>query len=202
MSELDYDLEPEVGCPNDDPNNVAFVRETSTIRGCNVVEEYVECKMYLLAAGFGFENMSLGMTPVSKVETPLPLFAVGIVVVGHADKVLVEIETEAKRVLGSFGLREYDALEMVNIPNGCWLNRGLEQMAVPYTPRPLPGSDVSQVANKKRKAEVSKKPSAKRVKAGPSQALQSTTVPPPPKTGLAKKIGVLKISRSNVKSGP
>jgi hypothetical protein len=78
--------------------------------------------MYPLAVGFGFESMPLGITPVSKVETPLPLFAVGTVAVEHVDRVLAEIETEAKRVLGSFGPREYIALRMVNILNDDRLN--------------------------------------------------------------------------------
>jgi hypothetical protein len=78
--------------------------------------------MYPLAVGFGFESMPFGITPVSKVETPLPLFAVGTVAVEHVDRVLAEIETEAKRVLGSFGPREYIALRMVNILNDDRLN--------------------------------------------------------------------------------
>jgi hypothetical protein len=40
--------------------------------------------MYPQAAGFGFKNVTLGMTPVSKVETPLPLFAVENIDVEHA----------------------------------------------------------------------------------------------------------------------
>jgi hypothetical protein len=51
--------------------------------------------MYPLAAGFGFDSVPLGMTPVSKVETPLPLFAMGNVAVKHGDRLLAENETEA-----------------------------------------------------------------------------------------------------------
>jgi hypothetical protein len=167
MSELDYAIEPEVECSNNDPNDV--------------VEEYVACKMYPLALGFGFESMPLGTTPVSKVETPLSLFAVGTIAVGHTDRVLVEIEIEAGRVLGSFGPREYDAFRIVNILNGDRLNRVLEQVWVPYAPRPLPGSEASQLANKKQKAEVSKKLGAKRAKAGPGRAPPSKMALPPPK---------------------
>jgi hypothetical protein len=77
MSKLDYAVELEVECLDNNPNDAAFVRATATIRGCDVVKEYVVCKMYLLVVGFGFESMPLGMTPMSKVETPLPLFTVG-----------------------------------------------------------------------------------------------------------------------------
>jgi hypothetical protein len=79
MGELDYALESEVECMNNDPNDVAFVRATATIRGRDVVEQYVACKIYPLAASFGFESAPLGTTPMSKVETALPLFAVGTI---------------------------------------------------------------------------------------------------------------------------
>jgi hypothetical protein len=70
--------------------------------------------------------MPLEMTPVWKVETPLPLFAMGTIAVEHADHFLAEVETKTKKVLGSFGLREYDALRVANIPNGGRLNHVLK----------------------------------------------------------------------------
>jgi hypothetical protein len=73
---------------------------------------------------------------------------------------------EAKKVLGSFGPKEHGALRLVNISNGSRLNWVLEQMGVSYSPRPLPGSESSHAAIKKWKAEVLKKPAAKRAKAG------------------------------------
>jgi hypothetical protein len=57
---------------------------------------------------------------------PLQLFAVGAIVVAYASHVLAKVETEAEKVLGSFGPREYDALVAVNIPNGGRLNRVFE----------------------------------------------------------------------------
>jgi hypothetical protein len=93
--------------------------------------------MYPLAAGFNFERVPLGTTPVSKVETPLPLFAVGNIAKEHATHVLAEIEMEAERVLESFEPNEYDALCMVNIPNSGHLNWVLEQMGVSYAPHPF-----------------------------------------------------------------
>jgi hypothetical protein len=83
MSELNYAVEPEVECPNKDPNDDVFVRATATIEGRDAVEEYVVCKMYLLTVGFGFESVPLGMIPVSKVETPLPLFTMENVAAEH-----------------------------------------------------------------------------------------------------------------------
>jgi hypothetical protein len=57
MSELDYAVEPEVECPDNDRNNAAFIRATATIGGRDAAEEYVECKKNPLAVGFGFESM-------------------------------------------------------------------------------------------------------------------------------------------------
>jgi hypothetical protein len=202
MSELDYAIEPEVECPDNDPNDVAFVQATTTIRGRDVVEEYIACKIYLLATSFGFESVPLGTTPVSKVETPVPLFAVGTIAAGHADHFLAEVKKEAERVLGSFGPREYDALMVANIPNNSRLNRVLEQMGVPYFPCPQPGFTASQAANKKRKVEVAKKLAAKKAKAGSGRAPSSKMVPPLPKARPSEKVGVLKIARTKAKPGP
>jgi hypothetical protein len=68
MNELDYAVEPEVECLHNDPNNAAFMRATATIGG----RDAVTCKMYPLAAGFGFDSVTLGTTPVLKVDTPRP----------------------------------------------------------------------------------------------------------------------------------
>jgi hypothetical protein len=64
MSESDYAIEPDIECSNNDPIDVAFVRATATIGGHDAVKEYVACKMYPLAPGFGFESVPLGMTPM------------------------------------------------------------------------------------------------------------------------------------------
>jgi hypothetical protein len=82
------------------------------------------------------------------------------------------------------------------------LNRVLEQMGVSYFPRPQPGSVASQVANKKWKVEVANKPAAKKVKAGSGRAPSSKMVPPLPKAGLAKKLGILKIAQPKAEPGP
>jgi hypothetical protein len=126
MGELDYAVELEVECMDNDPNDVVFIWATATIRSRNAVEEYVVCKMYPLAIVFGFKSVPLGMTPVSKVKTPLPLFVVRSVATEYATRVLAEVETEAEKVLGSFMPKEYDTLYTANIQNDGHLNRVLE----------------------------------------------------------------------------
>jgi hypothetical protein len=65
MSELDYAIELEVECSDDDSNDVAFVRATTTIGGHDAVEEYVACKMYPLSLSFGFKDVVVGVIAVS-----------------------------------------------------------------------------------------------------------------------------------------
>jgi hypothetical protein len=126
------------------------------------------------------------------------------------------VATKAKRFLGIFGQRQYDALMTVKLPNGDRLNHVFEKMVVAYAPRLLPGSEASQVARDKRKAKVLKKPTAKRAKTGMSWVTLSKMVSPPfrsvpaaskmtpplSKVGPSKKIGVVKVICPRVKTGP
>jgi hypothetical protein len=149
MSALDYVVEPKLDCPNDDANDVAFIRATNTIGSREVVEEFVACKMYPLASSFGFKGVTLGTTPVSKVRTPLPVFLMEMVFVENASRVLVEVEMEAERILDFFGPKEYDALSMTRLLNGGRLNRIFERMGLAYALRALPDSEASQAARDK-----------------------------------------------------
>jgi hypothetical protein len=99
MRELDFAVEPEVDRPNDDPNDVGFIGATTTIGGHDSIEDYVACKIYPLVVGFSFKSVPVGMTHVSKIEICLPLFAVGTIAAEHTDHFLVEVQTDAKRVL-------------------------------------------------------------------------------------------------------
>jgi hypothetical protein len=126
MSVLSYMVELKVDCPDDDSNDVAFVRATNTIGGRDAIEEFMACKIYTLASSFGIKGVTLSMTPVSKVCTLLPVFLVEMVSMENARQVLAEVEMEAKKILGSFGPKEYDALTKVKLPNGGRLNRVFE----------------------------------------------------------------------------
>jgi hypothetical protein len=202
MSALDYMVKPEVECPDDDSNDAAFIQATATIEGQDVVEEFIACKIFPLASSFGFTDVTVGTTPVSKIRTPLLVFPMEPVSTGDASHILAEVETEAKRFLGSFGPRELDFLMMAKLPNGRHLNHVLEQMGVPYVPCPLLDSEASQAARDKRKARVFKKLAAKRAKTGTSRANSSKMVPPPPKMGPLKKIGIVKMVRPRARTGP
>jgi hypothetical protein len=122
MSMLDYTVESEVECLDSNANNTGFIRATATIRGRDAVEEFLACKMYPLAAGYGFKGVTIGTMLVLKVRTPLPLFPVEAVSTEDVVHVLVELEMEVERILGSFRLREYDALQTTKLPNGGRLN--------------------------------------------------------------------------------
>jgi hypothetical protein len=199
MSELDYAMEPEVECVDNDPNDAAFVQATRTVGGRDAVKEYVTCKMYPLDTSFFFESVAFGMTPMSKVETAWPLFTVGAVDAEHAEHFLVEIETEAKRILESFEPKEYDTLMVANIPNGSRLKWVFEQMGVSYAPCPVLGSDASQEAVRKWKAEVLKKPIMKKVKVGLGRATPSKMTPPLSQPGPSKRARIIKMAQPKTK---
>jgi hypothetical protein len=122
MHALDYTVEKEVECPEDDANDTTFIWATATIGGWDAIEEFVACKMYPLASSFGFSGVSVSTTPVSKIQTLLPLFPIETVFVENSHRVLAEVEIEAERILGSFSPKEHDALEMEKLLNGGRLN--------------------------------------------------------------------------------
>jgi hypothetical protein len=115
-------VEPEVECLDNEVNVTAFIWATTTIGGRDAVEEFVACKMYHLASSSGFRGVTIGTTPMLKVQTPLPLFPVETVYAESANHVLVEVEMEAERILGSFGPKEHDALKTAKLPNDGCLN--------------------------------------------------------------------------------
>jgi hypothetical protein len=93
MGELDYTVEPQVECPDNDPNDISFVQVTVTTECRDAIKEYTTSKIFPLTTSFGFESVPLKTTPTSKVETPLSLFAVGTIAMEHTDHFLAEVET-------------------------------------------------------------------------------------------------------------
>jgi hypothetical protein len=146
MSALDYTVEPWVECPDDD---AAFVLVTATIGGRDTVQEFVARKMYPLASSFGFSGVSIGMAPMSKIQMSLPLFLVHTLSMENGPHVLEELDMEDGMILGSFGPKEFDALEMVKLPNAGHLNHVFEQMGVAYAPCLLPGTEAFQATREK-----------------------------------------------------
>jgi hypothetical protein len=96
MSALNYAVEPEVDCTDSDINDAAFVRVTTMIGGCDAVEDFLACGRYPLSAGLGFKNVTTGLTAMSKVKVPLPIFPVETILVESANHFLVKVETDAK----------------------------------------------------------------------------------------------------------
>jgi hypothetical protein len=146
MNVLDYTVVPEVKCPDDDTNDTTFIQVTTTMWGQDTVEEFMACKMYPLASCFGIRGVTIGTTHVSKVWISLSLFPIEAVSAESASHILVDVETEAERILGSIRPREDDVLTMMKLPNGGYLNHIFEQMGVAYAPHPLPGCEASQAA--------------------------------------------------------
>jgi hypothetical protein len=94
-----------VDCPDSDINNAAFVCMTTMIGGHDVVEEFLTCGMYPLLAGFSFKNVTTGMTAMSNVKVPLPVFPMEMILVESPDCFLSKVEIDAERILSSPGPR-------------------------------------------------------------------------------------------------
>jgi hypothetical protein len=128
------------------------------------VEEFVACGVWLLGAGANFDQISVGVTPVSKLKVPLPNFAAS-----HRDddddvKFPVRVESDAKVIVGSYTHLEHDAYNVGQHNGGC-LNHVLELVEVAYGPHPVPGYDAFAEGLKKRKADSIGKALVKRPKA-------------------------------------
>jgi hypothetical protein len=186
MGALDYIVELKVDCSDNDINDNAFIRPITMIGGHDVVEEFLACEMYPLSASFGFRNVVAGVTVVSRVETPLPIFPMETILVEGASHFLEMMETNAEKVLGSYGPREHDACMVMKLSNDGHLNRVFEQMGIPYGPRPLPGTDAFVAATKNRKANVSKKTVMKKAKVVLVKAV-------PVKVAPSNKLSVVKV---------
>jgi hypothetical protein len=74
MTVLDYQVEPQMNCPNTNTNDAACIWVSTMIGGCDIVEEFLACGLYPLSIDFGFGEVSNGTTVMSKVVLSLPVF--------------------------------------------------------------------------------------------------------------------------------
>jgi hypothetical protein len=87
---------------------------------------------------------------------------VGPISVENVHHYLAKVETDAERILGSYGPKEHDACVAMKLPNDGRLNRVFKQMRVAYTPCPMSGTDAFAVGTRKQKADASGKVATKR----------------------------------------
>jgi hypothetical protein len=156
MSDLRFSMETSFDSPNDDLSDDAFIWASKTIEGQDVMEEFVVCVVWSLAAGVSFDQVSISVTSVSKLKVPLPKF-----VAAHRDgeddaEFLARVELQAKVIVGSYAHLEHNACIAGLQNNGC-LNRVLELMGVANEPHPMLGSDASTEVSKKRKVHATGK---------------------------------------------
>jgi hypothetical protein len=151
------------------------------------MEEFIACNVCPLAVGISFEQVKVGVTPISKLEVSLPRF-----VVAHEDdaKFLARVEKEARVLVGSYTRPEHEACAVL-LNNGR-LNRILELTGVPYGPGPVP---ISVEVLKKRKADAIGKTVSKR-----STALEKKRAEPVKTSTSPIKISVKRPSNANVAS--
>jgi hypothetical protein len=152
MSTLEFLTEPPVDYPDTDAGDVTFIKATDTIRGRDVMEEYLSCDQYPLSASFSFEEVHDGVAPVSKLRVPLLEFHITCSKEEDEAKFSARLELEAENVMGSYGHTEHETCVKA-LPNEGRLNRVFEVVGIAYGPRPQPGTKASVEALKKRKID-------------------------------------------------
>jgi hypothetical protein len=117
MCGLDFQTEPLFDCADDNSGDVALIRTTKFIGGRDDVEEFVACGTYPLAASIGFDGVTDGVTPISRLKLPLSKF----VAVRKDDEddvqFLARVELDIKGVMGSYTCPEHDAC-IASLHNG------------------------------------------------------------------------------------
>jgi hypothetical protein len=103
--------------------------------------------MYPLSACVSFEGLTDGVTLVSRVRLPLPMFCA--VRTDDEDDVqfLARAALEAESVVGGYSRPEHDAC-VASLPNGGRLNRVFELVGVAYGARPVPGRPIPRLREK------------------------------------------------------
>jgi hypothetical protein len=157
MSYLNFRTKPSFNCADDDLSDDTFVWASKHIGGRDIVEEFIACNVWPLAAGISFEQAKVGVTPVSKLKVPLPRFAVACEDDEDTAKFLARVEKEARVLVGSYTCPEHEAC--ATLLNNSRLNRTLELTGVAYGPRLVP---VSTEVLKKRKVDSIGKTELKR----------------------------------------
>jgi hypothetical protein len=124
-------MELSFECPDNDANDVAFVKATYSIHGRVVIEEDMACGLFPLLASFSLGKIANGETPVSKLAVPLLEFPVVRLPKEMSDGFQVRVELATVNVVGRYACREHDACFAVVLNKGR-VNRVFERAGVPY----------------------------------------------------------------------
>jgi hypothetical protein len=138
-----FSTEPTFYCLDNNLSDDTFVWASKSIRGWDVVEDFVACGVWPLASSVSFDQVSVSVTLMSKLKVPLPMFVAALKDGEDDTKFLARVELEAKVIVG--------------LQNNGHLNRVFELAGVAYGPHLVPDSDASTEASKKRKADATGK---------------------------------------------
>jgi hypothetical protein len=105
------------------------------------VEEFVACGVWPPAVGVSFDQVSIRVTPISKLNIPLPNFVASRKDDEDEIKFLAMVELDTKVIVGSYTHPKHDACN-VGLHNEGHLNYVLELAEVAYGARSMSGSDA------------------------------------------------------------
>jgi hypothetical protein len=178
MSSLRFRTKPPFDCPDDDLSDAAFVWASKFIGGRDAMVEFVACGVWLLGAGVNFDQVSVGMTPVSKLKVPLPNFVASHKYYIDDVKFLARVELDAKVIVGSYTRPKHDTC-IARLHNEGRLNCVLELTGLAYGPRSVPDFDALNEASKKWKTYSIGKVLAKRLEAPEKKKAETTKTSAP-----------------------
>jgi hypothetical protein len=115
-------VELKVECLDINVNDASFMDMAVMIDDHNTVQDFLACEMYPLASSFGFRDVTVGTTTVSKVKAPLPVFPIEPVSTEDAGRLLTKVETNIERTLGNFVPNKHNALATGKLLNDGRLN--------------------------------------------------------------------------------
>jgi hypothetical protein len=96
MTCLNFRTKPSFNCATNDLSDGSFVWASKHIEGRDIVEEFIVCNVWPLAAGISFEQVKVGVTPLLKLKVPLPRFAVAREDDDDVAAFLARVEKEAR----------------------------------------------------------------------------------------------------------
>jgi hypothetical protein len=109
MSALRIHTKPSFNYPNNDLSDEGFILASRYIGGRDIVEEFMPCGIWPLAAGVDFEHVKVRETSVLKLKVPLPKFPLRRQEDEDNTELLVRIEQEARVIMGNYTHTEHEA---------------------------------------------------------------------------------------------
>jgi hypothetical protein len=137
MSALNFHTKPSIRDSGENLSDDAFVWASKNIGGRDIMEEFVSCGVWPLAAGVSVEHVKVDLTLVLKLKVRLPRFPMSREDEEDDTHLLTRVTQKARNIVGSYTCVERESC-IASLPNNGCLNRVLKVVGVAYWPHPVP----------------------------------------------------------------